>query len=524
MLTDVLDREISLRLCKCKGGIKGGRTMSISKVKRSKDARMAGVLMPVASLPSKDGVGNFGKEAYAFVDKLADMGIRIWQILPLNPLGYGNSPYQPFSSYAGDELYIDLDLLAEAGYLTTNRDDYETGENPNRIEYEKARAYKVKYLKEAYKGFYEKSWESPEFEEFRKKEWVYPYAVFIALKKQNNLRCWNEWPQEQQDWILDKKYDISPLQEEINYQMFSQYMFYKQWMALKEYANKKNVLIMGDIPIYVGIDSLDVWSCREDFLLDAEGKPSFVAGVPPDYFSATGQRWGNPIYNWENMQKKNFVFWMNRLSYSSELYDIIRIDHFRAFDTYWKIPASCDTAIEGEWVEAPGYELFDEIYRQMPDIKIVAEDLGDLRPEVLELRDHYNLIGMNIAEFSLPSTDAVKEHQLIYTGTHDNQTVKGWFDSLDTKTKVKVRKTLAKHGKSWENFTKKMVRFVYRSNACMAIVPVADILGLDDKARLNTPGTVGSPNWEWRLTDWTALDKEKEDIAEILLKAKRTLS
>ena len=498
--------------------------MSISTGKSGKEPRMAGVLMPVASLPSKDGVGSFGKEAYAFVDLLADMGIRIWQILPLNPLGYGNSPYQPFSSYAGEEIYIDLDLLAKEGYLAADREAYETGKDPERIEYERARAYKVKYLKEAYKGFYKKDWNSADFKEFQKKDWVYYYAVFIALKKQNDLRCWNEWPKEQQDWILDKKYDVSHLQEEIQYQMFAQYMFYKQWMALKAYANKKNVLIMGDIPIYVGIDSLDVWSLREDFLLDAEGKPSFVAGVPPDYFSETGQRWGNPIYNWDNMKKNHFPFWMKRLQYSSELYDIIRIDHFRAFDTYWKIPASCDTAIEGAWIEAPGYELFDEIYRQMPDIEIVAEDLGDLRPEVLELRDHYNLRGMNIAEFSLPSTDSIKEHQLIYTGTHDNQTVKGWYDALDFKAKRKVRKAIAKYGKPWDGFTKKMVHFVYRSDAGMAIIPVADLLGLDDKARLNTPGTVGSPNWEWRLTDWSALEKEKEGIAKLLIKAKRTLS
>lgn len=498
--------------------------MATRNSKKNKDVRRAGILMPVASLPSKDGVGSFGKEAYAFVDMLAEMGIRIWQILPLNPLGYGNSPYQPFSSYAGDELYVDLDLLVKDGYLAEGRKAYDLGENPNRIDYQRARAYKTENLKTAHKQFLEKNGNTlPDFETFKKNEWVFPYAVFVALKKQNDLRCWNEWPQEQQDWILDRKYDISHLDEEIQYQMFLQFMFYKQWMGLKEYANKKNVLIMGDIPIYVGIDSLDVWSCREDFLLGADGKPSFVAGVPPDYFSATGQRWGNPIYNWENMQKKNFVFWINRLKYSSQLYDIIRIDHFRAFDTYWKIPASCDTAIEGEWVEAPGYELFDEIYRQMPDIQIVAEDLGDLRPEVLELRDYYNLLGMNIAEFSIPYTDVAKEHQLIYTGTHDNQTVKGWFDALDKKTKIKVRKKLTKYGNRWDSFIKKMVYFVYESRACMAIIPLADILGLDDAARLNTPGTVGSPNWEWRLTDWSALESVKEEIGNLISKSKRNL-
>lgn len=490
-------------------------------MKTNKDARMAGILMPVASLPSKDGVGSFGREAYTFIDMLVDMGIGIWQILPLNPLGYGHSPYQPYSSYAGDELYIDLELLAGEGYLTEEPAAYDAGGCPHQIEYEKARAYKEKYLKNAYRVFSGKSKALTDFADFQKKIWVYPYAVFVALKKQNGLKCWNEWPGEQQDWILNQEYDISHLQDEIQYQIFLQYMFYKQWMALKEYANGKNVLIMGDIPIYVGIDSLDVWSCREDFLLDAKGKPSFVAGVPPDYFSKTGQRWGNPIYNWEKIQQKGFAFWIERLRYSSEIYDIIRIDHFRAFDTYWKIPATCDTAIEGEWVEAPGYELFDEIYRQIPGIHIVAEDLGDLRPEVLALRDHYNLMGMNVAEFTFLSPEAVKEHQLIYTGTHDNQTVRGWYAALDQKSKRKVRIKLAKYGKPWEAIPTKMVRFVYKSRACMAIIPLGDILGLGDEARLNTPGTVGSPNWEWRLTDFSLLEKEKAAIRELIVKCGR---
>ena len=496
--------------------------MTVNGTLDTGNRREAGILMPVASLPSKDGIGSFGGEARAFVDMLAQMGIGIWQILPLNPLGYGNSPYQPYSSYAGDEIYIDLDQLEEAGYLTAERKPYVTESAPSRIDYEKVREYKSEYLREAYRGFLEKAWNTPDFLAFREMDWVHRYAVFMAFKKQNDLRCWNEWPREQQDWILDRAYDIGPMQEEIQYQMFLQYMFYIQWKALKEYANRKNVLIMGDIPIYVGIDSLDVWSCRENFLLDAEGRPSFVAGVPPDYFSATGQRWGNPIYDWDQLQKSDFAFWVDRLKYSSELYDIIRIDHFRAFDTYWKIPASCDTAVEGEWIEAPGYALFDEIYRQIPGIRIVAEDLGDLRPEVLKLRDHYHLLGMNVAEFTLLSPEEVKAHQLIYTGTHDNQTVNGWYASLDQKTKRKVQRKLALYGMPWDSIAKKMVRFVYGSCACMAIVPLADIIGADDGARLNTPGTVGSPNWEWRLPNWEPFLREKARITRLISKMGRT--
>lgn len=298
-------------------------------------------------------------------------------------------------------------------------------------------------------------------------------------------------------------------------------MFYTQWLQLKAYANSRGISIMGDVPFYVGLDSVDVWTSREDFLLDEEYRPSFVAGVPPDYFSATGQRWGNPIYNWDNLEKNSFTFWINRLKYSSELYDIIRIDHFRAFDTYWKIVASCETAVDGQWMEAPGYALFDELYRQMPTIRIVAEDLGDLRPEVLVLRDHYGLMGMNVAEFSLPHSDAVERHQLIYTGTHDNQTVTGWYRSMSKTQQAKVRKCLAKYSNPGESIAKKMVRFVYGSCACLAIIPAADILGLDDIARLNTPGTVGSPNWEWRMEDFSALNRQKHWVRSLVEKSGR---
>lgn len=486
------------------------------------EKRVAGVLMPVASLPSKDGAGSFGKEAYAFVDCIAEMGMKIWQLLPLNPLGYGNSPYQPFSSFAGDELYIDLGLLEKAGYIKDRRSYAEEYGKADKVEYEKARAYKAPYLKEAYTAFWEKESKSKAFLTFTEMDWVYPYAVFIALKKQNDLRCWNEWPKEQQDWILDHKYDISHLEEEIQYQMFLQYMFYKQWNDLKKYANKKGVSIMGDIPFYVGIDSLDVWSCRENFLLGADGQPTFIAGVPPDYFSVTGQRWGNPIYDWDYLKKNQFVFWIDRLAYSSQLYDIIRIDHFRAFDTYWKIPASCDTAIEGEWVEAPGYELFDTVFEKLPDIQIVAEDLGDLRPQVLTLRDHYHFMGMNIAEFSfLSEEDPTAEHQLIYTGTHDNQTVKGWYADLDEESKRAVRKKLSKLGKPGESVCRRLLRYTYESRAKLAIIPVMDILELDDSARLNTPGTVGSPNWEWSMKSMRGLSARVKTLQQLLKTAKR---
>lgn len=478
--------------------------------------RKSGILMPVASLPSKYGIGSFGKEAYSFVDLLSKAGVGIWQLLPLNPLGYGNSPYQPLSSFAGDESYIDLELLARDGLLDELPEAFTPAE-ADRIDYEGARAHKEPWLRRAYKSFKG----GADYKRFTKFTWVYPYAVFVSLKAQNGLRAWIEWPREQQDWILDGKYDISHLEDEIGFHMFAQFEFYKQWMALKKYANKKGVKIMGDIPFYVGLDSLDVWAARDQFLLNGDGEPSFIAGVPPDYFNADGQRWGNPIYDWENLQKTGFSFWIERLRYSSVLYDILRIDHFRAFDTYWKIPASCPTAREGEWVEAPGYELFDEVYRQMPHIHIVAEDLGDLRPQVLELRDHYGLMGMNVVEFTLLSGNQVCENQLIYTGTHDNQTVAGWYKSQSKEERRRVLDALRPYGTAHTPVSKKLVMYVLKSRAQLAIVPLSDVLGLDDRARLNVPGTVGSPNWEWRLSDWAPFKRRLPELRKLLVESKR---
>ena len=481
-------------------------------------SRMAGVLMPVASLPSGDGIGSFGGEAYQFVDFLAETGFKIWQVLPLNPLGYGNSPYQPYSSYAGDELYVDLDLLKDSGYLTGERKGMPS---TGRIDYDKARAYKLPYLKAAFEEFDRQGKEKPEFDTFCAESWVYPYAVFVTLKKHNGMRCWNEWPEEQRDWIIKKEFDISPFEEEIRFQMFLQYTFRKQWSALKSYANSKGIFMVGDIPFYVGIDSLDVWQGRENFLLDERGNPDFIAGVPPDYFSPTGQRWGNPIYNWETLEKNGFQFWVDRIRYSCRLYDIIRIDHFRAFDTYWKIPSSCPTAIEGDWIEAPGYAVFNKIFEELPDAWIIAEDLGDLRPEVLELRDAFGLPGMNIAEFTLEDPDAQAKNQVIYTGTHDNQTVLGWYKDLSEAERAKVDKILRKEGKKGKSLSYRMLHYVLHSQADYAIIPLMDLLELDDEARLNSPGTVGSPNWEWQLKSLDEIKPFRAGIKRMIRYAKR---
>lgn len=469
--------------------------------------RETGILMPVSSLPSRTGVGELGKETYTFLDILKEAGVKIWQVLPMNPLGYGNSPYQPYSSCAGDELYISLGLLYEEGLLKELPPSHL--ENAKKVEYEKVRAWKEGYLREAFENFQE----TEEYHEFISEEWVRSYGIFRALKKENENRCWNEWREEHKNWKGEALSEET--EKEASYHMFLQYVFLCQWKKIKEYANKNGIRIMGDVPFYVGIDSVDVWAGKENFLLGADGRPTFIAGVPPDYFSAVGQRWGNPVYDWEYLKKTGYDFWVKRIGYNSRLFDLIRIDHFRAFDTFWKIPASCPTAVEGEWIEAPGYEVLDTLKREVPEAHLVAEDLGDLRPEVLTLKDHYGLKGMKILEFSIDTkgkyardTFEEKENLIIYTGTHDNDTLMEWYGKMSCAAKRKLRRFLKKQGLKTGSVKDRLLAYTWKSRAEYAIIPAADILGLGKEAHLNTPGTVGSPNWEWRMPDMKRLAEE----------------
>ncbi len=486
--------------------------------------RQVGILAPISSLPGKYHIGDFGKSAYQFVDKLEKNQLKLWQILPLNPVGYGNSPYQPYSSYAGDEIYIAIDELIKSNLLS-KEEVTDKAVYGSTVDYEAARKIKSRYLKLAFSRIHANARLTKEMNNFvLKNKWVEIYATFITLKKANDLQCWLDWPKAQKAWIDNKEYDLTKHQNAIEYEKFVQFIFYKQWFKLKEYANKKDVQILGDIPIYVGIDSADVWQSKECFLLDDKSHPTFIAGVPPDYFSETGQRWGNPLYDWKYLEKNNFDFWIERLTWSNEIYDIVRIDHFRAFDTYWKIPASCPTAIEGEWVEAPGYALFDKIYEVMPDIKIVAEDLGDLRPEVLELRDHYDLSGMKIIQFELDPNETnndfkEKKNTIVYTGTHDNQTIVGWYNALTNNERRKIRKQFSNYSEG--RITNRIIHSCMDSVADLVVLPVQDILGLDDVARLNTPGTIGTPNWEWKLVDFAHFNKKMKYIHELMIETKR---
>ena len=471
--------------------------------------KKAGILWPLASLNGSHGIGDFGKASYDFIDISKKAGFDMWQILPLNPLGFGNSPYQPYSSYAGDEIYISLDMLYDDGLL---EEKVAHLEKKDRVDYNYVRDFKGKYLKKAYLKFKEKNLENSEaYEKFLEFDFVYDYAVFLTLKKANKLIAWNEWPSEQKNWIIDKKLDLKAFEDQINYEIFIQYTFFDQWMKLKSYANKNGIKIIGDVPFYVGLDSLDVWQNQKYFEITEEGKPILIAGVPPDAFSDKGQRWGNPIYKWNEIEKDDFKFWIDRLRYNAKLYDIVRLDHFRAFDTYWQIDAKNDTAIIGEWIPAPGYKLFDIIEKELKDVEFIAEDLGTMMPGVYKLRDHYDLKGMVIIQENLRPWEnhfiETTANSAAYPGTHDNKTLFQWYGELDKTQQESIKdyfKTLGiNHGDIREDF----FDYVMGMESEYVIISLADILGIGQEARINEPATLSDKNWSFKLKN---LDEYKE--------------
>ena len=477
--------------------------------------KRTGILLPIPSLPGPYGIGDFGDEARHWIDQLALHHIYIWQILPINPLGYGHSPYQPFSSKAGEPLLISLDRLYQEGYIQKP----EKPQPSSSVDYEAVSRYKAPYFHEAFMTMKKDEEKQKAFAAYVKRQpWVKDYGIFAAFKAIHQQRAWSEWEAPYQNYPQTRDPElIAQHDEEITYHMFLQFLFASQWQSLKDYAHAKKISILGDIPFYVGIDSLDVWMNQDEFLLDEQGRPTFIAGVPPDYFSPTGQRWGNPIYNWEHMQKNGYQFWIDRLAYVSTLFDIVRIDHFRAFDTYWKIPASCPTAIEGEWIEGPAYDFFDTVLKALPDLQIIAEDLGDLRDEVLELRDHYDFPGMQVIQFHLdPATDNAavekKENLVLYTGTHDNETLFGWYLELPFQKRRDIWNYLSEHGFTQSTIDWRLIAYCLATQANTVIFPVQDLLCLKNEARINTPGTLNNINWCWRLSDMTALEKQLAEL------------
>ena len=466
--------------------------------------RSCGILMHISSLPSPYGIGTFGAEAEKFADWLKEAGQKYWQVLPIGPTGYGDSPYQPFSSFAGNPLLIDLDELVEHGYLAKKSlDNYDYGADPSYVDFDSVNRHKTALLREAFAGFTDDvGYTSFVIEE---QDWLDDYALFMALKDKFGGRPWSDWdddiklrePEAVKRWTEELKNDIK-------FYKFVQYIFYRQWDRFHRYCNKNGIQLIGDIPIYVSPDCADVWAQPELFELDEKRVPKRVAGVPPDYFSATGQLWGNPLYNWEEMHKTGYKWWLKRIGKSKESFDMLRIDHFRAFDTYYAIPYGHKTAENGTWEKGPGMELFNAIKNDLGDVNIIAEDLGDIFDSVKELLRDTGFPGMRVLQFGFNPDNTDNDHLphnypkncCAYTGTHDNSTIMQWYREADPKSRAMARRYVKP--RLFERFSAACVRVVYASPANLAIIPMQDILGLGADARMNVPSTVGG-NWKWRM-------------------------
>jgi len=487
--------------------------------------RSSGILFHPTSLPGKYGIGTLGKEAYAFIDFLKKSRQKLWQIFPLGPTGYGDSPYQSFSSFAGNPYLIDFDLLIEA-HLLSEEDlrDVFFGDNEEYIDYGAIYNQKYPLLRKAYENF--KSSDNHEMREnlehFKRENasWLNDYSLYISLKNHFNGLPWNEWVHD----IKNREHGAmehykNELADDIEYHNFIQFLFFKQWGDVKRYANENGIKIIGDIPIFVAADSSDAWANPEIFLFDEERKPVKVAGVPPDYFSATGQLWGNPLYNWQKLKETNYSWWVERVRANLSTCDIIRIDHFRGFEAYWAVPYGDDTAINGQWEPGPGIDLFNAIKSQLGELPIIAEDLGLMTQGVIDLREATGFPGMKILGFAFDSGEendylphTYTKNCVVYTGTHDNDTLIGWFQKAKEEDRQFARDYL--NSRSDDEIHWDAIRGAWSSVASMAISPVQDFLGLGSEARINTPG-VAAGNWQWRLRHGVLTDELAERIAKL---------
>jgi 4-alpha-glucanotransferase len=479
-----------------------------NKENRNKMERRAGILCPVFSIPSNQGIGDFGTKTEKMIDIIADAGYKIWQILPLQVTGPTHSPYQTLSSFAGDPIYINIDRLSEMG-LITQSSIVNCNKFRNFVDYDKVRTFKEKYFRRAFHSF-KKEFDAfkDDYHAFKQSAfWLDDWAVFQLFHDLHEGKDWTQWDEEYKQWPYDKSaVDLRDYEDELFYIKFLQYIFYKQFDDIVMYAHSRGLEVMGDIPFYVDLDSADMWTNREDFMIDREGNASFVAGCPPDYFSADGQRWGMPVYNFEHQINNDFSFWTRRMRWMSRCCDMIRIDHFRAFDTYWKIPSSCPTAVEGEWIESPGENLLRAIIDACPGIQMVAEDLGDqLRPELYALEREFGIPGMELLLFKLESKVLKKplpEHIVLYTGTHDNETVCQAYQSFSNNKRISLRRFFKKRGYTHRKFNELVCHFALDSEADTVILPIWDICGYKEEARINTPGTISDKNWTWKLKDF----------------------
>jgi 4-alpha-glucanotransferase len=481
--------------------------------------RRSGILLHPTSLPSPGGIGDLGTEASRFIDFLEEAGNKLWQVLPVNPTGYGDSPFQCFSASAGNPLLISLEKLAEQGVLSPADLEHRPVFPSDKVDYGAVLRFKIPILTKAAQTFLKRAegGEHRDFERFcqANAHWLDDYALFMICKNAHDGVSWTEWaadiaardPRALQDWTVRFAAEIDVIK-------YSQFEFFRQWRALRSYAHEHGIRIIGDIPIYVAHDSADVWANRELFSLGPQGNPTKVAGVPPDYFSATGQLWGNPLYNWNLLKSTGYRWWIERFRAALEFYDIVRIDHFRGFEAYWEVPASECTAMNGCWVKGPGVELFSALQQEFGELPIIAENLGVITAEVEQIRHQFGFPGMAILEFAFgndPQGPSFRPHNYVrnlvaYTGTHDNDTTLGWWKSEGTTDSIRTSEDVLKEhafaktylGCGNEPINWVMIRAVLASVADTAVIPLQDVLGLGSEARMNLPGT-SRGNWRWRF-------------------------
>lgn len=484
--------------------------------------RSSGILLHITSLPGKYGIGTFGTEAWKFVDFLITSRQKIWQLLPLGHTGYGDSPYQCYSAFAGNPLLIDLDILVKQGFLAEKDLETRLQFSETGVEFDKVQAHKTPLLTKAAMNFISGgSWtDQTKFEAFCEQNsfWLNDYAIFVALKQKHEGKPWWEWSDLYRLWDIEKQEQIAAeLHDTIQVLKVIQFFFYTQWIDLKSYANRNGIQIIGDIPLYIAHDSSDAWRHYQNFWFDEKRNPVRVAGVPPDYFSATGQLWGNPLYNWDYLKEHDFAWWIERVRANFKLFDILRIDHFRGLAAYWAVPFGEKTAIKGDWLPAPGKALLDAIKTKLGELPIIAEDLGVITPDVEELRDGFAYPGMKILQFAFDSEEendflphTYPRNCIVYTGTHDNDTSLGWYVASKEKDRQAMRDYFNpdEGDLSWS-----FIKLAFSSVADLAIVPAQDVLRLGGEARMNLPGTA-SGNWQWRmkpgsLTDTHALKLKK---------------
>ena len=477
--------------------------------------RKSGMLLPIASLPSKYGIGSFSKEAYQFVDTLRESGQKLWQILPLGPTGYGDSPYQSFSTFAGNPYFIDLEQLINEGLITEEEcNSYDWGNDNNYIDYEKIYLSRFKILRTAFER--SNIIENQDYRQYCMDNgwWLHDYALYMSIKDSFNGTSWIEWDT---DIRLRNPEAIRRFEEElkndIEFYKYQQYLFTKQWNNLKSYANNNGIKIIGDIPIYVALDSADTWANPQLFQLNNECIPTVVAGCPPDGFSATGQLWGNPIYTWDYHKSTNYDWWVSRIAYSFRLYDVVRIDHFRGFDEYYSIPYGEENAINGKWNKGPGIDLFNVIKERLGNVDIIAEDLGFLTQSVKDLLNETRYPGMKIIQFAFDSREDsdylphnYNNNCIVYTGTHDNSTIQGWYRQVNDEDKEMCINYMNNRYNQDQDKHWDFICLAMRSVANTCIIPVQDYLGLGDEARINTPSTLGN-NWVWRM-DYNSFNKD----------------